>query len=412
MADLDLPVTSFVSVKDHGAVGDGVADDTKALQDIMNGYADGQHVIWIPHGHYLLTDTLIIPPGARIVGEVWPVLLGSGSKFNDENHPRPVIQVGHHADQEGLVEISEVIFSTRGPTKGAIVLQWNLQRDKRDDSTEAFPGMWDTHIRLGGFKGSNLEDDRFDCDKPLDTESSWACFLAWYLPRGSNGCFVNNWIWLADHTLDSDFTTKRYAGKQISLLGSRGVLIESNPGPVMLWGGASEHFLLYQYQLYQAKNVFIGHCQTESPYFLGENVKLPLELAPARIEWNDPEWSSTDSYTQRSWGIRIVDSDQIHLYGPGLYSFFDAYKQDKLHDRKCQESILLIESERRTTINVVNLNTIGCTNMLDHQDDREVENEQDGDLVVINSHDDQRHRILERDHRRGFTSVIGYWLLS
>ncbi|CAO1618368.1 unnamed protein product [Sympodiomycopsis kandeliae] len=408
---LSTPSTSFISVKDHGAVGDGVADDTKALQNILNCFSDGQHVIFIPHGHYLLTDTLTIPPGARIVGEIWPVLLGSGSNFNDEDNPRPVMQVGHHSGQEGLVEISECIVSTRGPTRGAIVLQWNLQKDQRCTSTGSFPGMWDTHIRLGGFKGSQLEDDRFDCDKPLDIESSWACFLAWYLPRGSNGCFVNNWIWLADHTLDSNFSTKRYAGKQISLLASRGILIESNPGPVMLWGGASEHFLLYQYQLYQAENIFIGHVQTESPYFLGEGIALPTELTRVRTEWNDPQWKSKNAYTQRSWGIRIVNSDQVHIYGAGLYSFFDAYKQDKLHDRKCQENILFIQNDKKSIIVVVNLNTIGVTNMLNYHDCRKDEEEED-DLVIIGSQASRQQTILEKDHQRGFTSLLGYWLLS
>ena len=85
----------------------------------------------------------------------------------------------------------------------------------------------------------------------------------------------------------------RDAGKQLSLLAARGIFIESNPGPVWLWGGASEHFLLYQYQLVKAQNVFIGHAQTESPYFLGQGVALPTGLAQpvtTTAPWQDPDW--------------------------------------------------------------------------------------------------------------------------
>lgn len=423
-ADLDTPLSKFVNVREHGAAGDGVTNDTAALQEVLDRYSDGSHVIWIPHGQYVLTHTLMIPPGARIVGEVWPVLLGTGEYFNDASNPRSVVQVGRFAGQEGLVEISECIFSTRGPCQGAIVLQWNLRANAAAGAAgppTGLPGMWDTHIRLGGFKGSNLDDARFDADKPLDVENAWACFLAWYIPREANGCFVNNWIWLADHILDSDLDSKRYAGKQISLLAARGVLIEADPGPVLLWGGASEHFLLYQYQLHRARNVFIAHSQTETPYFLGEGMPAPSELVRcANPKWHDPQWTTenartataTDTFDCRSWGFRILNSRQVHLYGPGLYSFFDNYKQDKLAQRRCQRSLLCVVQEEGVGENkedadvdagvdadaavvIVNLNTIGAQSMLDIGSDSQ------GQVQEV---------IPEEPHRVGFTSVRGYWL--
>lgn len=417
---LTHPASHFLNVKEHGARGDGRVDDTSALQSILNRFAGVDHthshshshpyIIWIPHGHYLLTRTLVIPPGTRIVGEIWPVLLGTGPYFNDAENPRPVIQVGHHSGQTGLVEISECIFSTRGPTCGAIIVQWNLRSDSKDESSR-MSGMWDTHIRLGGFIGSQLDDDRFDCDKPLNTQQSWACFLAWHIAPDANGIFVNNWVWTADHTLDTTDANHRVAGKQISLLAARGILIESNPGPVWLWGGASEHFLLYQYQLDHAANVFIGHAQTESPYFLGEGVSTPTQLIPRNCSknWygNEPQWPTNpnDTFHHRSWGIRIVKCKSVHIYGPGLYSFFDAYKQDALEARRCQRALLAIEGCRAGTVTLVNLNTVGVKSMLDTDDDTAAENDKgevDGQL---------QERLQEKDHRVAFTSVRGYYLM-
>ena len=44
------------------------------------------------------------------------------------------------------------------------------------------------------------------------------------------------------------------------------MLIESS-GPVWLYGTASEHCVLYQYQTVDAANIFMGMIQTESPYY-------------------------------------------------------------------------------------------------------------------------------------------------
>jgi glucan 1,3-beta-glucosidase len=63
---------------------------------------------------YLVTDTLRIPSHARIVGEAWSVILGGGSAFTDQDAPRVVVQIGEPGD-EGTVEISDMIFATRGP---------------------------------------------------------------------------------------------------------------------------------------------------------------------------------------------------------------------------------------------------------------------------------------------------------
>lgn len=64
---------------------------------------------------YLVTDTLRIPPNARIVGEVWSVIMGAGRAFEDQDEPTVVVQVGEEGS-EGLVEITDMLFATRGPS--------------------------------------------------------------------------------------------------------------------------------------------------------------------------------------------------------------------------------------------------------------------------------------------------------
>jgi len=71
----------YVSVKDFGAVGDGVADDTTAIQDAINYAAPIGKSIFVPAGQYLFTD-LTLPQqhgGIEIFGEAY------NSEFNLEN---------------------------------------------------------------------------------------------------------------------------------------------------------------------------------------------------------------------------------------------------------------------------------------------------------------------------------------
>lgn len=68
----------FVSIRDFGAVGDGVADDTDAInRAIREVYKDGysasnplaRRTIYFPGGTYLVSSDILIPPYARLVGD-------------------------------------------------------------------------------------------------------------------------------------------------------------------------------------------------------------------------------------------------------------------------------------------------------------------------------------------------------
>lgn len=64
-----------VSVKDFGAKGDGVTDDTAAIQAALNS---GATKITVPKGTYI-TGPLTIPNWVHLVGETYPIGIGGGS---------------------------------------------------------------------------------------------------------------------------------------------------------------------------------------------------------------------------------------------------------------------------------------------------------------------------------------------
>jgi hypothetical protein len=59
-----VPPASAISVKNYGAVGDGVKDDTQAIQAAINKAS----VILLPKGTYIINQTLVLRSGIKIYG--------------------------------------------------------------------------------------------------------------------------------------------------------------------------------------------------------------------------------------------------------------------------------------------------------------------------------------------------------
>ncbi|KAL2165641.1 hypothetical protein VTG60DRAFT_4074 [Thermothelomyces hinnuleus] len=124
---------------------------------------------------------------------------------------------------------------------------------------------------------------------------------------------------------------------------SPGFLIESTR-PTWLYGTASEHCVLYQYQTLNAANVFMGMIQTEAPYYqVGPRAPAPFTpgafAADPTFDYCDP--SSTTCAV--SWAVRFINSESIYLYGAGLYSWFSEYRQDCVALENCQDRIFEID---------------------------------------------------------------------
>ncbi|KAI0093571.1 beta-1,3-glucanase [Irpex rosettiformis] len=334
----ECDVDEFVSVKSEGAKGDGRSDDTQILQGLFDKYS-GKKIIFLDAGVYYITNTLKIHAGARVVGEGWSVIMGGGPAFQDVKNPRVMVQCGERGSK-GFLEITDVVFTTKGPAPGAIVVEWNV-----NSHVQGGAGMWDTHIRLGGSAGTNLQTNVTNSD----LLSNAAAYLAMHITPQANGYFEGTWIWLADHNLDGKTD-------QVSLYSGRGLLSESK-GPVWLVGTASEHHVLYQYYLNHAENHYMGLIQTESPYWQ-PNPPLP---APFTFDtsFTDPDIVGQTS----SWGLVVRKSKDIIILGAGLYSFYSAYTQACINSKSCQSQLLNVDSESEG-VSVYSLSTVGVTSQL------------------------------------------------
>lgn len=97
-------------------------------------------------------------------------------------------------------------------------------------------------------------------------------------------------------------------------------------------GTAVEHFALYQYQFANTRNIFAGQIQTETAYYQpNPNATIPF---PPVATLNDPLFAdSSDGIAGNNaegLGLRVLNSEDILIYGAGLYSFFDNYNNCEL----------------------------------------------------------------------------------
>ncbi|TVY47632.1 Glucan 1,3-beta-glucosidase [Lachnellula occidentalis] len=341
--------SSFKSAKAAGAKGDGVTDDTAAIQALFNSAGSGD-VVYFDHGAYVVTDTVTVPKNIRITGEIWPMIMAGGTAFSNQASPKPVFQVGQAGDV-GAVEISDLIFETLGPQPGAIMVEWNVA-----ESSQGAAGMWDVHMRIGGTAGTKLQSDTCAENGNVTAPANTACegaFLLLHVTPKATIYLENNWFWVADHELDLG------DHNQINIFNGRGVLIESAVGPVWLFGTSAEHSVLYNYQIANASSVYMSLIQSETPYFQSNpDATTPFTTNSA---YSDPVFSGNSS-TNKAWGLRIVDSKDVFVYGAGLYSFFDNYLQTCLDTESCQDNMVSIESS--TSVYMYGLSTKAAVNQV------------------------------------------------
>ncbi|MCJ1359868.1 MAG: hypothetical protein MMC33_009871 [Icmadophila ericetorum] len=368
-----VPSSSFLSVKSNGAVGDGVTDDTAAIQAVLNK-ATANQIVYFDHGAYLITSTVKVPKNIKITGEIWPLIMASGSAFADQSKPTPVFQVGQTGDS-GAVEMSDLIFTTKGPVPGAVMVEWNVAEPAGQQGAS---GMWDVHMRIGGSAGTDLQSNTCAKNPNVTHAANSNCkgaFLLLHITDQATIYMENNWFWVADHELDlSDHN-------QVDIYSGRGILIESSKGPVWLYGTSAEHSTLYNYQVSHAANVYMGLIQTETPYFQSNPTALTPFAPQTGAPYYDPSYycpqgapnpnnTGGDNTCVKSWGLRVVDSNNIHIYGAGLYSFFDNYSEDCLATESCQASMVSIEgcgtgAADSGVVNIWGLSTKGSTSMVD-----------------------------------------------
>ncbi len=207
---------------------------TAQLQAAINLAASRHAVLFLRHGNYYVDDEIVVPPGSRIVGEVWSNIIAvDGGSFSSPDNPRPLIRVGgEDVGTVGLAQIVDINLGAKDPLPGCILLQWNMKYSNEQDPSAT--GIWDVHTRVGGGAQTNLKAK--ECGRTQPEIQIFDCggvHTLMHVTRHASLYMEGSWLWVADHDIDTPSVENNM--DQINIFNSRGLLVEANPGPVFMY---------------------------------------------------------------------------------------------------------------------------------------------------------------------------------
>lgn len=171
------PVDQWVSVRTQGVIGDGVADDTVALQKAI----DTNRVVYFPIGHYLVSDTLRLRPDTILIAlhpSATQITLAENTPaYQGVGNAKALIESAKGGD----AIITGIGLFTGGVNPRATALLW-----------KAGEGSLVEDVRIHGGHGTLLPDGkRVDFSDPkfrMDGQHPGI-----WVTDGGGGTFVANW---------------------------------------------------------------------------------------------------------------------------------------------------------------------------------------------------------------------------
>jgi glucan 1,3-beta-glucosidase len=107
---------------DYGVSNDGTGHQPAAINSLLSSNVGS--IIFFPGGIYQVQGTIIVSVGSIITGSGWSQIMGTGSYFENADSPQVMVQVGNPGDS-GVIQISDMLFTVKGATAGAILMEWN-----------------------------------------------------------------------------------------------------------------------------------------------------------------------------------------------------------------------------------------------------------------------------------------------
>ena len=134
------PAQNPIVATQNGVSNAGTSDQTAAINSLLSSHVGS--TIFFPGGIYLVQGTVKIPVGSIIIGSGWSQIMGTGSYFANAASPQVMVQVGNAGDS-GVIQISDMLFTVKGATAGAILMEWNVHQSsqgsgKRSPDIELF----------------------------------------------------------------------------------------------------------------------------------------------------------------------------------------------------------------------------------------------------------------------------------
>ncbi len=178
----DIPafpdMASWVNLRALGAIGDGVSDDTKAIQDAI----DNHDVIYVPQGWYRLSKPIHLKPATVLIG-LHPfatqfLIADNTPDFGGFGGPQPMITT----PQGGTNILSGIGLNTNASNPRAVACKWQSGEHSYMNDVKFVGGH-------GGIPRPNTADTaRRQSERDWDTQ-----YWSLWVTNGGGGTFKDCW---------------------------------------------------------------------------------------------------------------------------------------------------------------------------------------------------------------------------
>ncbi len=312
LSEMPAPMTSdippvpgqdtWVNLQTLGAKGDGTTDDTAAIQKAI---ADHK-TIYIPTGHYIVTDTITLRPDTVLIG-LNPTttqfdLPDSTPAFQGPGSPKAMLE----APKGGTNIVTGIGLYTNGINSRAVGAKWMAGKDSLMDDVRFLGGHGTT---LPGVSFNTIYNNTHTAD--TDINRRWdSQYPSLWVTDGGGGTFADIWT----------PSTFAQAGLYISNTSTEGRVYELS----------SEHHVRNEVKLKNVSNWQIYALQTEEERGEGP-FALPLSIdGSSNITIaNYHGYRVVSSYQPFPTAIQVSNSKNIrfrniHVYGDNKVSFDNA----------------------------------------------------------------------------------------
>ncbi|WP_321474725.1 glycosyl hydrolase family 28-related protein [uncultured Paludibaculum sp.] len=276
----------WVNLKSLGVKGDGVTDETAALQKAINE----NPVIYIPMGHYVVSGTITLRPDSVLIGlhpdETQLDVIDGTAAFQGPGGPKPLLL----APRGGKNLVTGIGLYTGGANSRAVGAMWMAGKDSQMDDVR-FLGGHGTR----GPSGKREQPYNSNLSADPDPRRRWdGQYPSLWVTHGGGGTFSNLW------------TPSTFA--------QTGLYVSDTKTPGMVYQVSSEHHVRTEVKIDQVENWDFYALQTEGERGESESASA-LEISRSKnlTIANFHGYRVVRSYHPFPYAISVSESSNIRF---------------------------------------------------------------------------------------------------
>lgn len=295
----DIPafpdINTWVNLKALGAKGDGVTDDTKAIQAAI----DQHEAIYVPQGWYRITETLKLKEKSVLIGlnpvSTQFILHDNTEAFGSFGPPKPMVE----SSKGGSNILTGIGISTAASNTRAVGLKWMAGADSYVNDVKFLGGHGNIARKRPGQEVLNNASH-------VGNEQHWDTqYWSLWITNGGGGTFKNIW------------TANTFA--------SAGTYVSNTSAPGRVYAMSVEHHVRNEVRFKNVSNWKVYALQLE------EESKESSGCQPLEIESCDNmlfanlymfrviRVSTPYPHSIRSWNNRKLEFLNVHNYSQTKY---------------------------------------------------------------------------------------------